>query len=203
MILLVIMSLSISGCANQLTGEPRNNPAPITPVKSVVPAPALSNPVSTSSIEADNHRPNIPTSSPEWTKYGRPSIAIFKNMQIGRKIFGLTVTDYLLKDFKREIKFSGKIRITGDYDYMDQGEFAGGWACFDKLDLASEAKMPKFSSGNKSNFCIANSDKLQKELVATATSGRATIDIDNFSLMYCECGAWSTADLVDVVSVKK
>ena len=126
-------------------------------------------------------------------------------VKIGAKIYGMTVKSFFNNDSEKQINFSGQARITGDYSYSDQGEFDGGWACFSNLDFASEAKMPKFpgSEKTKSDFCITNSDLLQKELISVATSGRATIDIDNFNLVYCECGAWSNAELVDVISVEK
>jgi hypothetical protein len=126
-------------------------------------------------------------------------------VKIGSKMSGMTVLGSLDQDSRKEIIFSGQARITGDYWYEDQGEYDGGWACFGNLDAASEAKMPKFPRDEKakSGFCLPNSDLLQKELVSVATSGRATIDIDDFNLVYCECGAWSNATLIDVVSVKK
>lgn len=126
-------------------------------------------------------------------------------VEIGSKMFDMTVKGSLDETTKKEIIFSGKTRITGDYWYADQGEYDGGWACFSNLDSASEAKMPKFpgSEKAKSDFCIPSSDLLQNKLISVATSGRATIDIDNFNLVYCECGAWSNAELVDVVAIEK
>jgi hypothetical protein len=126
-------------------------------------------------------------------------------VKIGSKMSGMTVLRSLDEDTRKEIIFSGQARITGDYWYEDQGEFDGGWACFSNLDAASEAKMPKFPEYKdaKGDFCIPNSDLLQKSLVSVATSGRATIDIKDFNLITCECGAWSNATLVDVISVKK
>lgn len=126
-------------------------------------------------------------------------------VKIGGKISGMTVKSFFDEDTEKQINFSGQASITGDYLYQDQGEFDGGWACFNNLDAASEAVMPKFPGDNsgKSDFCIPNSDLLQKKLISVATSGRATIVIDNFNLVYCECGAWSNAELVDVIAVKK
>jgi hypothetical protein len=124
-------------------------------------------------------------------------------IEIGEKISGMTIKSYTNEDYEKILNFNGKARITGDYIYYDDGEYDGGWACFSNLDTSSEAKMPKFpgEETSKSNFCIPNSDLLQKELISVATSGRATIDIDDFNLVYCECGAWSNATLIDVLSV--
>jgi hypothetical protein len=126
-------------------------------------------------------------------------------VKIGGKMSGMTVKSFFDEDSEKQINFSGQSRITGDYSYQDKGEFDGGWACFNNLDVASEAVMPKFpgDKSGKSDFCIPNSDLLQKELISVATSGRATIDIENFDLIYCQCGAWSNADLVDVIAVEK
>ncbi len=125
-------------------------------------------------------------------------------VEIGAKMSGMTVKSYSNESYKKEIKFSGKARVTGDYIYYDEGEYDGGWACFSDLDAFSEARIPKFpgEENEKSRFCVRSNDFVKK-LISKSSSGRATVDIDNFNLIYCQCGAWTNAELVGVVSVEE
>lgn len=210
-ILILAMSLGLGGCfydSSKVVNEPlKNYEAPVVLEKET---PSISEKIaSTSSVVASSTSPkvftiigDIATSSPEWTKNGRPSIDILKGMKIGKIISGMTVTSYIFEDYKRVVAFSGKVRLSGDFKKgMGEEDCDGAW--FKNLDATSEEKMPKFSPSDKSFFCLNDSSELQKNLLSKSDSGRATIEIDNFNLVYCECGAWSNADLIKVISVEK
>lgn len=133
---------------------------------------------------------------------GESTGTILDTIKIGDKIKGLAVKGFSAFNGDSWIGFSGQIRITGDYYYDGEVEEGCNGAWFSNLDVASKAKMPQVYPGEKVEFCVHNSDLVKKELAAVAVSGRATIDIDSYNWVDCNCGAWSNAELVDVVSVK-
>jgi hypothetical protein len=127
---------------------------------------------------------------------------IFNRAKIGDKVSGMTIETMSYADYDKQVSFTGQATVTGDFyqTAMDGIELT----CFRNFDAASEAKLPKMYDGVKSEFCFDNDQAVVKnKLLAQATAGRATIAIDNLSLIDCNCGAYPGADLISVINVNK
>jgi hypothetical protein len=101
------------------------------------------------------------------------------------------------------VEFKGKVTLTGDYFYVKPGGLMAEAMCFQNLDEASLAKMPKMTSDTRAVwFCFNDLGKAKKALIKNdAETGPATVVIDNYSIFYIPSEVYNTADLISVVKV--
>lgn len=128
---------------------------------------------------------------------------VLDDLKIGDKVLGMKVVAMKNTEYMKVLSFSGQVTVTGDFEKTLYEDIP--LVCLKNFTDASEAKLPKlYKAGGKTAFCLEADDKLVKEkLLSFGDAGRATITIDDLSLVDCACGAYSNANLINVVSVSK
>ncbi|MCG0239375.1 MAG: hypothetical protein L6E13_09275 [Firmicutes bacterium] len=105
--------------------------------------------------------------------------------------------------FSGIIEFSGEVTLSGTYiHYPPEEEFVGGQVCFDQLDEASLARLPRARGDERYLwFCFTNREEARQAL-APAGVGEATVVIDGYTINLQHTETWNTARLVRVEAVR-
>lgn len=115
-------------------------------------------------------------------------------VSVGR--LNLSRTDVPLS-LNARIVFSGQATLTGTYTYYGDDEgFLFGEVCFTP-DEKSKNNLPQFSDSNRTFFCFSNKTKAQQDFGPKGSTGKATVTVDKYNLVYLESEVWNTAELVN------
>lgn len=106
-------------------------------------------------------------------------------------------------DFSGTIAFSGEVTLSGTYiHYSPEEEFLGDQVCFDQLDEASLARLPRARGDERYLwFCFTNREEARQAL-APAGVGETTVVIDGYTVDLQHTETWNTARLVRVETVR-
>jgi len=101
------------------------------------------------------------------------------------------------------IGFSGEVTLSGTYvHHPPEDEFLGGMVCFDQLDEASLARLPRARGDDRYLwFCFRNV-QWAREALAPAGVGEATVVIDEYTIDLSDTETWNAARLVRVEAVR-
>ena len=132
-------------------------------------------------------------------------------VQVGDSVLGLKIRE---KDVHRVfddsvwsgiVRFAGELELTGVYqphfDYPEPAEL-----CFQVTDSASVRRIPQFapdawsSAGMKRWFCFTNPEQARAALGPPEQPRKATVVVDDFTVVRQFTDAYSTARLVRVVN---
>lgn len=160
------------------------------------------------------------------TAVDKPNIIHLETLKVGDKVAGMIVESIesvwsVWKDPEVPydslpinqdnvlIKFKGETTVTGDYHYWSSDPNNGGQLdgelCMDFDDTSLE-KLPaiQFNEGqwgHSSIFCF-NDGFAKEELGHPGSKGTATVVIDDYTYMQCDCAGIDRANLLKVIEKK-
>jgi hypothetical protein len=130
-----------------------------------------------------------------------------KKLKVGDEVQGMKVssskpllsrdTAPAISEDNVEIGFVGRAKLTGQYEYYEDGEpFFGGQVCFENSGDYLLPFMPERTT--RSWFCFSNKDFAKAQFSPQGSKGTATVVIDNYVARFCGCEAHDEAKLVEV-----
>ncbi len=131
-------------------------------------------------------------------------------IKLGDKIVGMTLVslgpiiniDKPLSADDVDAKFSGSVTLSGNYVF-DMNDFAGSeMACLYLTDPIELAKLPRVMGAPDQNsvLCFSNIDRVKEVFGPKYSSGRATVMIDDYQVLYAPAEVVNSATLIRLVA---
>jgi len=180
----------VAGCAGKGSSSGENAPPPAEQHESSAPE------------EAGAQSPPPAEQGGNW--FG-PEDTRVGDTVAGLKVVRLehTVWDPSSGGFSATVAFSGEVTVSGTYvHYPPEHDFFGGQICFDQVDAATAARLPRLRGDQRRLlFCFENA-KEARQALAPAGIGEATVVIDGYTINFRPTDVWNTARLVRVEAVR-
>lgn len=147
------------------------------------------------------------------TQTDQPSTNIFDPLKnkvgdsiVGLKIVSITGVTGIDRPMAADnvlAKFSGKVTLSGTYDYSENAFAGDEMVCF-APDANERLKLPVLvgRADQNTRFCFSNLEKAKTAFGPNYGQGQATITIDKYELWYAPAEVVNQAELLIVVSKK-